>query len=661
MADERQELEELRRIDELERKAAGGVSTPKPVAEPKVDRTADIQKDVFKQAAKGSLSNLESVLRGSAAGVASIPGIPGSLSELGQKGVNLVAQKLGGEQVFDEKTSLPTAEGIFQKALKVMPRLSKKRPETAGMEELGSLYSPSLAPSAYLGGLKAIGKGIKGAEKGAEYIEKARGAAPAKATEALGEEVLGKVKPLVQEAETTEKALSKAQEELGKRGTVASARQAKREAEVETNLSKVSPNKGVLAEDVGGVIQNQGKENIEALEKTRKQEAITEVKDPAFESARAREAKGESIANSPVSQQQHQELVQAANQIIERTPEMLRAEQKRRLSSFMGTERPMTEAEARVEALRASIDNRPANTTVFEPMTMDQAEGMRRYLNDKNAQKIEGYASLDGIQAGDLSAKLQAAMTAFEPRSAEWINKYRTASEPISRAKAGRGEAFTELEMKQFDQEAEAMFSADKKQATNYYLDGSEDRAKRLLDLTGGKNLDLMNAIAGHFRTQLEGMTATQAEKLIKDNEGLLRVFPELKKPMQDVALAKSVAEKAPKEAERKASEAATRISGQKGTAEQIISRYRTDLTKVDELFNANQTKEALGKFQGILDKLEKVDKVIDPATHRMYTQKILEIESQFKDSAEAKRRLRQLMYGTLGIGTTAVIGPRVL
>ena len=68
--------------------SGGDVSFDDLLPKAKKDRTAEIQKDVFKQAAKGSLSNLESVLRGSAAGVVSIPGIPGTLSELGQKGVN---------------------------------------------------------------------------------------------------------------------------------------------------------------------------------------------------------------------------------------------------------------------------------------------------------------------------------------------------------------------------------------------------------------------------------------------------------------------------------------------------------------------------------------------------------------------------------------------
>ena len=46
----------------------------------KKDRTADIQKDVFKEAAKGSLSNLESAARGAVAGIPAMVGIPGSAS-----------------------------------------------------------------------------------------------------------------------------------------------------------------------------------------------------------------------------------------------------------------------------------------------------------------------------------------------------------------------------------------------------------------------------------------------------------------------------------------------------------------------------------------------------------------------------------------------------
>ena len=85
---------------------------------------------------RGSLSNLESLVRG---GVAQVPGTAGDLEALARMGLNK-SFGAGGVNVNPE-TALPTTADI----MKMLPqRMTQARPETAGMEELGTVIGPGL-------------------------------------------------------------------------------------------------------------------------------------------------------------------------------------------------------------------------------------------------------------------------------------------------------------------------------------------------------------------------------------------------------------------------------------------------------------------------------------------------------------------------------------
>ena len=95
---------------------------------------------------RGGLSNLESLVRG---GVAQVPGTAGDLETLGRMGIN-TSFGAGGVKV-SPKAVLPTTTDI----LGMMPqRVTQSRPETAGMEELGTMIAPGLAKAA-----APVGKG----------------------------------------------------------------------------------------------------------------------------------------------------------------------------------------------------------------------------------------------------------------------------------------------------------------------------------------------------------------------------------------------------------------------------------------------------------------------------------------------------------------------
>jgi len=102
---------------------------------------------MIKEIGAGSLSNLESLVRG---GVAQVPGAGGDLEGLARMGINK-AFGAGGVNV-NPTPVLPTTTDI----LGMMPRKTAARPETAGMEELGGFMAPATA--------KLAGKAIKATE-----------------------------------------------------------------------------------------------------------------------------------------------------------------------------------------------------------------------------------------------------------------------------------------------------------------------------------------------------------------------------------------------------------------------------------------------------------------------------------------------------------------
>jgi hypothetical protein len=89
---------------------------------------------MLKDFGSGSLSNLESLVRG---GVAQIPGTAGDLEGLARMGLNKL-YGAGGVNV-NPTPVLPTTTDI----LGMMPRVTAKRPETTGMEELGGYMAPA--------------------------------------------------------------------------------------------------------------------------------------------------------------------------------------------------------------------------------------------------------------------------------------------------------------------------------------------------------------------------------------------------------------------------------------------------------------------------------------------------------------------------------------
>lgn len=549
-----------------------------------------------------------------------------------------------------------------------------KQMERAGMvSPVRRPVAETLAGIAPLGiyGATQLGKGVASlGKKAADYYRLSKGTEAESLSEALRTKMRGTAENVVQAAKEAQLApekrlaeIGKAQEQIGAREPIAAARQATREQSVQESLNQVSPQKGILAEDVGGQIQSIGQKNVEGLKSIRQEEAIKKVKDPAFEDARVRESQGDFISTNPQSSKSFDGVIGEIERQISRTPEPYASELKRRFAAIKGKEVPLNDGEIRAAQLRASIlgkDPSTVATTRIEPMTMDQAEFLRRMLNNKDAFNVEGYQALDVVRQNKLADLLTSAMNAYEPRMGEYLSKYKTLSEPISRAVAGRAGKLTEVEIASAEQQA--LYSSDKSAAAKYFLDGSAERANRLLELVGGKNESINKAIKGYFRTQLEGMNSNQASKFLRDNEGLLRVFPEYRSSIENVVKNKKAAETLGVEAGKKAEAAATRLAGEAKVKEAVIKEPQKLVEKYqifENQLSALTPKDSVATAKTMADSLRK-DRQINDDVHRQILSQIETIKNKYGDSAQAKQQVQLLMRKVLiygGLGTTGYIG----
>ena len=501
---------------------------------------------------------------------------------------------------------------------------------------------------------KALSAIPKAWRAGKEILAAKKGTEAKRLAEVLRTNIGGKTEDVIKASEA-EKAAAKAsgqrateatqQLESGK--TIAAARQAKRQQRVVASLNEIAPkgSRPTLSEDVGEIIQNQGTKNVKLLRQTRQTEAITKIKDPAFEGARAREKNGDTIASNENSAEQFRSVLNEARKQIRRAPRGFRDALRKRFSAIYSK----------------------GKYSKGKPLSLDQAEQLRRMLNDKNIATVEGYQALDVARMKQLSEKLRSAMEAYEPRLGEYLAKYKELSAPITRALGGRGEALTEVELQELEQQA--LYSADKASATSYYLNGSRERAQRLIDLVGGKTPELVNSMRRHFRTELESMSADQIAAFQKKNTGLLEVFSELSKPIERVRLAKAEAEQLAAAVAKSRPEAATRLGRQvtssesaAGQAESVISQYSSDLNNIQ----AAAPEKVASVSKTLVDKMRR-NNLIDDANHQQMLKTINAIEQQFGKTAKAKEQInlfwrKTLVYSGLGsLGVGAYYGKKLL
>ena len=718
MADDRQELIELRRIDELERKASGGKSVDKKFTPdaPKESGSFDTLKDIGvglgtsiaepvlgvgelvpgpigRASARGTQAvekaYQESANRSPIATRAGyIPGVlatslvPGGAAFKATEGAGLLARALG------------TGAGAGLGAFALTPTGKENYGERMGEKGTSAAITSALGAALPVAG--AAGKFIK--NKTPDFVTRLTGKqakAYGKEAEDLAQKVKSQTSAGVAERQAAEEQSAKeasarakelespqnkelqAQKDISQAKSsvsqklIADKTQAKKSTDEALNKLSAKP---ASEEDVGGLIQPLGRKNVKELSKARQETAITKIKDPAFDRARARESAGQYIETDPESQGHLQSAFDELETQINRTTEPYQSQLKARLQSLKGKEIPLSQSELRVEKLReSSLPGYVAKTSKREPMTTDQAEFMRRMLTDKKLSEETGFAALDVANRTKVATRITEAMKKFEQGVGEYLTKYQETSAPITKALTGRGGQLTEAQQLA---EEEVLFSADKSATAKYYLDGSQERAQRLVDLVGGKPKELVDSIGGFVRGKMENMTAAQAEQFTK--QGLFNVFPEIKEAANQVLKSKQAEEKVSSLLSKQGAIGATGATGRLGKAlgteatlgQKLTQSAKSAATTAEKAQESAKKFEAFNTYLNTLspeESLGQSKKFLNEMSNRIpkedYERSLLEIQNaeqaykKYKDAADLTRRLRRavtykVVGATVGGGT---------
>ena len=537
-----------------------------------------------------------------------------------------------------------------------------------GSPELKEKIIPMGAGAALGGAIPLGGLGIDAASDAASaaakrYLDVYRGKATQRETDKLREEVgslgreaqtqlLGEAESLKRSAQTENEAVKDIRQ-----ARFRARQQVERELNAAENSQKNTLNtlsaKPAKEEEIGSLIQQKGRQNVENISKTTRTESIEKIKDPAFERMRKREANKDYIGTNPKSKKILKSAIDDLKKQINETPEAVASVLRTRLAAITGSERPLTEGEQRAAALRSSITGEPVAKSFREPLTADRAEYLRRWLNSKDAMTVEGFPALDAVRAGKIGDKIQKAMEAFESDVGKYIARYKKGKEAERAALGARGESTIES-VAQVD--GQSIFGMKPQTVSRNYLDGTENSARNLIRLVGGKTPDVVSAVRGYIRNVLEPMDAKKAAEWVKKNEGMLNVFNEAKPIVNKVVQDKQNIE---------------RLSSMRGKATTRIGELKTD---IGELSSVTQRQQSAEKIKTQLSKLEQAQgpdvfrqshqiandllksKLLDEQKYGQLTEQIYNIKKMYGDTQAARTRVKYAVYAAAApiMGTNA-------
>ena len=428
--------------------------------------------------------------------------------------------------------------------------------------------------------------------------------------------------------------------------------------ETEQTLTSLGPKES--DEGFGRFVQVQGKRNIKSIRGTTEREAIEELKDPAFAEARRRAAQGDTLSTNPNSAPILQQAINDIEQQIKDVPAGFRGPLEDRLESIIGKKIPLSAEQLRVENLRAaSIPGYVAKTFEREPLTLHQAEFLRRWAKDPILRKDTGFGALDATRMAKTGNRIEEAMNAYDSRIGQYIERYKVGKQ-AERVAVGRKKGEGPLE-EAVRTEDEIIFAGKPQQVTSFYLDGTREAANKLIRIVGGKSPELVNRVKANVRDKVEGMDAAKTQQFIQKNEGMLQAFPEVRDSLNTLLKARQTQERLTSmvgktqerlgkalgaevtSAERLAAEAA---KGQKAVApyQQFMERFEG--ARGDEIFSESKK---------IVEKLRS-DNVLDAPRYQQLLSEIRDIEGKYGATQEAKARLKNVLYITLvgGVGGLA-------
>jgi hypothetical protein len=241
-------------------------------------------------------------------------------------------------------------------------------------------------------------------------------------------------------------------------------------------------------------------------------------------------------------------------------------------------------------------------------------------------------------------------MKLYEPRIGDYIAEYERRSVPVTKALAGRGEKAIETEL---GKEPNILFSEDKKAVANYYLDGTAQRANRLLDLVGGKSPEVTKMVAGNIRSKVEGMDSKSIRDFVQKNEGLLSVFPEVRQSTEALAKSREAVEKASRmttEQTKRLSEALGVPSTTTKLTPESLGALKQDVDNF--LYNIRDAapKQVIADSKKFIEQLERGGR-LSTDQYRSLSKQIQDIEKTGIEQQEAAKKVRQVMLGLASVG----------
>lgn len=602
------------------------VVSPEEWAASQAKPKKNVQDDIFKEAALGTLSNVESVARGVAAGVPATVGIPGSLSVLGQKGVNIAAERMGLQRPFDEKTRLPEAGPIFEKTLGIIPRVTRTRPETKGMEELGSLYSPSLAPSAALTALRGIGVPIKAGGKAVEYAQKAGGKGAETAAEALRRGLPGYT--------------SEAERLLGKAESAQTLAERARRARQETGLRKAG-------EEFAGKAQK------ESEARAAKFADLGQPADPAKlgDEMQRRLTGTEFTRESRRGQQAARDYDAYFKQAEGFEDSAARNVMLQRLEAMSVS--PSVGSAGRKYAAQALKDLQESETA------FGAEKEFRKYFEQASAPQQAGYGAVEQEANRAVSDIISEALNSHAPLRVETRTNYKEFSTPLDAYETLFGKKGVAKESKVPDRLQ--MMPSD--YPSRYFK--NRDTVNVLREQLAGDEAAVRKFGNQHAVNELSGKNASQAQDWLDKNQSWIDAIPGLNDRVKRYVYELAQSEKTEKSLAEKAKKVETKrgeiVSAREKTEAQIAQEAKTvreDLEKSLrqlDLLDADKVPVAANQMLKYLS-----DKQLLPAERlRELKSQIDAVTQTYKDANQAKTAIQALirkagLYSGLGLGGAA-------
>lgn len=402
-------------------------------------------------------------------------------------------------------------------------------------------------------------------------------------------------------------------------------------------------------EGLGKFIQTQGKRNIRSIRSTTEQEAIRDLKDPAFLDARARAARGDTLSTNPKSAPILQEAVADIEQQIRDVPSGFRGPLEDRLDSILGKKIPLSAEQLRVEQLRASsIPGYVAKTFEREPLTLQQAEFLRRWAKDPILRKDTGFGALDATRMAGTGNRIEQAMTAYDQRVGQYIERYKTGKQ-AERAALGKkkGEGVLEEAAKTED---EIIYAGKPQQVAAYYLDGTRDSANKLVRLVGGKTPELVNRVKANVGGKVAGLDAAKTQEFIQKNDGMLQTFPEIRESLNKLVQSRQAEERLSSMLTKGKGRLEKALGAEVTTAEDLAAKVAKGEKSVApyrqfmEKFEGAKGDEIFSESKSIVDQLRK-DKFIDAPKYQEMLAQIRDVEQKYGTTKEAQARLRTVLY----------------